>query len=154
MRPCTPGPNAAEPKLISPTKASKEISITTVKEERRFQRRKMMAHSHYLLHIPSLSSLSASLTIQTPSLPVSRSQPKTLSYRVPSHATFNSFKPLHFALSGALSLGLLFGGNFRYPSFPFSQCCNQKLKLRICRNWGGPGCKSWREQAGVASQGV
>ncbi|BAT95304.1 thylakoid lumenal 15.0 kDa protein 2, chloroplastic [Vigna umbellata] len=69
-----------------------------------------MAHSHYLHHIPSLPSLSASLTPQTPSLPVRRLQLKTLSYHAPSHATFSSFKPLHFALSGALSLGLLFGG--------------------------------------------
>jgi len=78
-----------------------------------------MAHSHYLLHIPSLPSLSASLTSQTPSLPVRRLHPKTHSYHAPSHATLSSFKPLHFALSGALSLGLLFGGSFRYLYFRF-----------------------------------
>ncbi|NP_001401890.1 thylakoid lumenal 15.0 kDa protein 2, chloroplastic isoform X2 [Glycine soja] len=73
----------------------------------------MMAHSHYLLHIPSLSSLSASLTSPPRSLlPVRTLQPKTLSCRVPSFPTRTPwhFKPLHFALSGALSLGLLFGG--------------------------------------------
>ncbi|KAK8468068.1 hypothetical protein PHAVU_007G219800 [Phaseolus vulgaris] len=74
----------------------------------------MMPHSHYLLHTPFLSSLSPSLTTHTPSLPLPRLQPKTLSYHLPSPTTFNSttshFKPLHFALSGALSLGVLFGG--------------------------------------------
>ncbi|CAJ1968588.1 unnamed protein product [Sphenostylis stenocarpa] len=74
----------------------------------------MMAHSQYLLHIPLLSSLSSSLTSPTPSLPVRTLQTKTLSYHVPSHGTFKStpwhFKPLNFALSGALSIGLLFGG--------------------------------------------
>ncbi|KAK7392465.1 hypothetical protein VNO78_20904 [Psophocarpus tetragonolobus] len=77
-------------------------------------------HSHYLLHIPSLSS-SPYLTSSARSLSVQTLQPKTLSCRVSSfptsscsyttsHSTPCHSKPLHFALSGALSLGLLFGG--------------------------------------------
>ncbi|TKY52956.1 Thylakoid lumenal 15.0 kDa protein 2 [Spatholobus suberectus] len=79
----------------------------------------MMANNHYLLHIPSLSSLSASLTSSTRSLPVRTLLPKTLSshlssFPASSHSASNSIpwhsKSFHFALSGALSLGLLFGG--------------------------------------------
>ncbi|RDX60668.1 Thylakoid lumenal 15.0 kDa protein 2, chloroplastic, partial [Mucuna pruriens] len=76
------------------------------------------SHSHHLLHIPSLSASLTSQT-QTRSLPVRTLLCKTLSCRLSSfstssHNTSNSTpwhtKPLHFALSGALSLGFLFGG--------------------------------------------
>ncbi|KAL2323227.1 hypothetical protein Fmac_027606 [Flemingia macrophylla] len=65
----------------------------------------MMSHSHYLhLHIPSLSSLPVR-TLQPP---------KTVSCRLstssPSRRRTWQSKPLHLALNGALSLGLLFGG--------------------------------------------
>ncbi|XP_027366270.1 thylakoid lumenal 15.0 kDa protein 2, chloroplastic [Abrus precatorius] len=72
----------------------------------------MMAHFGYL-NIPSSSlSLSASLTSPT------RSLPKTVSCHLSSfppssqHISNHNIlsKPFHFALSGALSLGLLFGG--------------------------------------------
>ncbi|KAK7277520.1 hypothetical protein RJT34_22534 [Clitoria ternatea] len=69
----------------------------------------MMSNYRYLLHIPS-SSLCASLTSPIPSLPL---KPKTQSCRLSSFPTSSRnilSKPFHFALSGALSLGLLFGG--------------------------------------------
>ncbi|XP_061368772.1 thylakoid lumenal 15.0 kDa protein 2, chloroplastic [Gastrolobium bilobum] len=79
-----------------------------------------MAHYHYLLNIPSSSSLSVSLTSPNLSPPLRTLLPKTLSCHFPtsSHKTSNSTnwvtkfhsKPFHLALSGALSLGLLFGG--------------------------------------------
>ncbi|KAK7267716.1 hypothetical protein RIF29_20394 [Crotalaria pallida] len=77
--------------------------------------------AHYLLRIPS-----SSLTFPTASCPVRTLPPKTLSshYYLPTFPTSSSYKyntsnswvtkihykPLHFALSGALSLALFFGG--------------------------------------------
>lgn len=84
-----------------------------------------MAHYHYLLHNPSSSLSVASLTLSKRSPPVRKLlHPKTVScqchlssFPTPSsHNTWKSWltkihsKPLHFALSGALSLVLLFGG--------------------------------------------
>ncbi|XP_004497532.1 thylakoid lumenal 15.0 kDa protein 2, chloroplastic [Cicer arietinum] len=77
----------------------------------------MMAHyppPHLLLHNPS-SFVSLTSPLQQRSLSLrTLSLPKTLSCHLPSsHNTYRSkihSKPLHFALSGALSLCLFFGG--------------------------------------------
>ncbi|KAK7345532.1 hypothetical protein VNO77_16136 [Canavalia gladiata] len=76
----------------------------------------MMAYYHYPLHIPSSSSSSLSLS-PTRSLPVRTLPSKTLSFHhssLPASSHINTCnilsKPFRFAVSGALSLGLLFGG--------------------------------------------
>lgn len=90
---------------------------------KRREGRTTMAHYHYLLHNPPSSLSVPSLTLLKNSPPIrTLLLPKTLSCHLSSsHNTLKSTtsyscltkihsKPLHFALSGALSLVLLFGG--------------------------------------------
>lgn len=135
-------------------KTQKETNKTNHNKQVSKKGRTMMAHYplHHLLHNPS-SFISLTLPQHSPRLQTS-SLPKTLSCHLSSShnnkCSSNSIissltkihsKPLHFALSGALSFCLLFGGISHYSNLIIYFLCCKILKiLEFGRSWNCWGC--------------